>query len=124
MRIRILFLAAALALAGGGCEDEAARHMAIEQRLEEKVATWPEKNPVTPLTMGHRELLRIEAVQEVDKAIAEQRKLQREAAKDKAIEAAGHAATGNWGMFAWTGLSAVLLFFGLKNHAPKEGGTA
>lgn len=123
MRIRILFMVAVLALAGGGCEDEAARHALIEQRVEERYVAWITSNPSTPMTPAQLDLLRVEAVQEVDKAISDRKKLQREAAKEKGLEAVGHAVGGNWPMAGWAALSAALLFFGLKKPEKKEGGT-
>lgn len=123
MRTRILFMAVVLALAGGGCEDEAARHALIEHRVEEKYVAWINANPATPMTPAQLDLLRVEAIQEVDAAIAKDKRAAREAAKEKGLEAAGHVASGNWAAAGLAAGSALLLLLGLKKPK-KEGGAS
>lgn len=125
MRIRILFMVAVLALAGEGCIDETQRQIMINQRTEEKVASWVTENPATPFTPGQREFLRVQAVQEVDKAIEEGRSAGRSEAREKVLEAAGHAASGNYLAAGGALVMAALLFFGIKKAKTKPiGGDA
>ena len=122
MRTRTFWLALVLALGvGGGCVDEEARQKAINLRTQERVEKWVVENPATPLTMGQREYERVQAVIEVDKVIKEAQSAARTEATTKALEAASHAASGNWIAAALAGGAALLLLLGLKKP---EGGKA
>lgn len=119
----------ALVLAGGGCletfDHDAVRKGAIEKRYEDKIAAWPVAHPGQEMTPADYDLLWLLAVKEEDDWYAAYRRAQNQEARDKLLEAGGHAGSGNYLAAGSALLMAVLVFLGIKKaRTPTEGGTS
>lgn len=102
-----------LALVMGGCFESVGKADRVENRLLEKAEAWRAANPNMPLTKEKEAELRAEAAKEVEAEIALQRKINQEFAAQKAVEAAGHAATGNFVAAGVAGVVGLLALLGI-----------